>query len=584
MKLKTRSFRTKVARRVFTLFIISAILPVVGFALISFSLVKNQLNEQCLERLHQENKDMAVSLYERLFLFRAEMRMIASSLTSSPEKSMQKLAATITNDLRGRFAGLTLITDKGINPLFPADHHMKPPELSIAEKQHLRSGEALLHQQVDKDPWPRLFMGILLDPNHPRRGILLGEINTSYLWEVADRRPPMSELFIIDGQNNVLFSSLPTPVSFPAQSLRKMNLKHSGQFTWIHKSKKHFVDHTSLFLEPNFFFPSWIVVLSESYNEALSPMENFTRLLPVIIILSIGLVFLLSLSLIRRSMGPIEILQEATQKIADGAFGHEVKIESGDEFESLGRSFNEMSKKLKEGQALLVKTAKLSGIGQMAAGVIHEVKQPLTAIDGLLQLAMLDQLPDKAKERLETALKAVDRLNSILLRFSAFSHPHDEKIEDVSITTTLFRIHQLLEHQLNRKNIHCSIEAEECLPKIRGDSQALEQVFSNLLINSIHALEEKTDNQRLVTIKAYSSDDSVLVELKDTGCGIPDEIQERIFDPFFTTKSDEKGSGLGMAIVASILHKHNATIDFESKVGIGTMFIIRFQASSKQGA
>ena len=81
MKLELKFFRTKVATRVFTLFIICAILPIAGFALISFSLVKNQLNEQSLKRLHQENKAMAVSIYERLFLFRAEMRMVASVLT-----------------------------------------------------------------------------------------------------------------------------------------------------------------------------------------------------------------------------------------------------------------------------------------------------------------------------------------------------------------------------------------------------------------------------------------------------------------------------------------------------------------------
>jgi signal transduction histidine kinase len=581
MKLELQFFRTRVATRVFTLFIICAIVPIAGFALLSFSLVKRQLNEQCLKRLHQENKAMAVSIFERLFLFRAEMRMVASSLNSYPENSMQNPGETLTNELRERLVGLTLMTDKGCTALFPLAHIKNPPDLSVAEKRHLKSGKAVLHEQLIPNSWPRLFIGVLLDPDHPNRGVLLGEISRAYLWEVADRRPPMAELFVIDRQNNTLFSSLSSAVSFPAQSLRKMNLQHSGQFEWIHETKKYFVDYTSLFLEPNFLFPNWIVVLSESYDEALLPVESFKRWFPAVIILSLAVVFFLSVRLIRKNMGPIETLHQATRKIADGAFGHNVEIESGDEFESLGRSFNEMSKKLKEGQALLVQAAKLSGIGQMAAGVIHEVKQPLTAIHGLIQLSMLDQIPDKSKERLETAIEAVERLDSILLRFSAFSRPHEETIENLSITKIISQVHQLLEHQLMMKNIHYHIEAEEDLPQIRGDSQGLEQVFSNLLINAIHALEDKGNDQRLVSIKAYSSEDKVLVEIEDNGCGIPEEIQERIFDPFFTTKGADKGTGLGMAIVASILHKHRAGIGFESKVGVGTKFTIAFPAFPK---
>ncbi|HUT83244.1 MAG TPA: HAMP domain-containing protein, partial [Thermodesulfobacteriota bacterium] len=342
MKLEIKSFRTKVAARVFMLFIICAFLPIAGFALISFSLVKRQLNEQCLKRLHQENKAMAVSIYERLFLLRAEMRMVASSLNSYPENSTQSLSDALTKELRERLAGLALMTDNGSITLFPLGQIKNPPDLSIAERQHLKSGKALLHQQLIPNSWPRLFIGVLLDPDHPNRGALLGEINRGYLWEVADRRPPMAELFVIDRQNNILFSSISGPVSFPAQSLREMNLNHSGQFEWMHKTKRYFVNYTSLFLEPNFFFPSWIVVLSESSDEALSPMVTFERSFPVIIILSLGMVFFLSVSLVRKNMGPIEILQQATRKIADGAFGHNVEIESGDEFESLGRSFNEM--------------------------------------------------------------------------------------------------------------------------------------------------------------------------------------------------------------------------------------------------
>jgi len=581
MKIEIRFLRTKVATRIFTLFIICAIVPVAGFSLISFSLVKKQLNEQCLKRLHQENKAMAVSIYERLLFSRAEMRMVASGLNSYPEKSIQNLFEISTKKLREHLVSLTLMTDKGTNTLFPLGQIKHPPGLSMAERQHLKSGKALLHQQLIPNSSPRIFICVLLEPGNPNKGVLLGEVNSARFWEVADRRSPMTELFVMDKRNNILFSSLSGPVSFPTPSLRQMNLNHSGQFEWIQKTKRHFADYTSLFLKPNFFFPSWIVVLSESLDEALSPMDSFKITLPVVITLSLGVVFFLSISLIRKNMGPIKILQEATRKIADGAFGHKVEIKSGDEFESLGNSFNEMSKKLDEEQALLVKTAKLNVIGQMTASVIHEVKQPVTAISGLLQLSMLDQISDKTNKRLETALKAVDRLNSILSRFMTFSHVSKEIKENLSITKTIDQVYQLLEHQFMKTQIHCNIVGEKNLPQIFADNQGLQQVISNLLINAMHALEDKEDDQRIIKIKAYSSQDKVLMEIEDNGCGISEEIQKKIFDPFFTTKGAEKGTGLGMAIVESILHKHGAKISVKSKVDVGTKFTIAFAALTK---
>ncbi|MFO8162970.1 MAG: ATP-binding protein [Desulfatiglandales bacterium] len=581
MKLERKTFRTKVATRVFTLFIICAIVPIVGFSIISFTLVKKEIKEQSLNQLHHSNKETAVSISERLFLFQAELRIVASSLRPYPENSIQSLSDVLTKELGERLCDLFLITDKGSTSLSSFSQVKSPPYLTIAERKHIKSGKALLHQELIPNLPPRLFIGVLLDPDHPNRGALLGEINSHYLWRVADRIPPTAELFVLDRQNNVLFSSLSYPVSFPALSLQEMNLNHSGQFEWIHKAKRYLADYTSLFLGPTYFFPRWTVVLSESRDEALSPMGHLERWFPIITIISLGMVFLLSINLIRTNMGPIEILQHATHKIADGAFGHKVEIESGDEFETLGRSFNEMSKKLKEGQELLVQSAKLSGMGEMAAGMIHEVKQPITAIHGLLQISMMEQISDKNKEHLETALKAVERLDSILSKFRAFSRPHDETIETLSITKPISHVYQLLAYQLNRKNIQCTIEEDKNLLQIRGYSQELEQVFSNLLINAIHALEEKVDGKRLVSIKAYSTEDKVLVEIEDNGFGIPEEIQERIFDPFFTTKDADKGTGLGMAIVASILSKHKAKISFESKVGVGTKFTIVFPVLSK---
>lgn len=277
-------------------------------------------------------------------------------------------------------------------------------------------------------------------------------------------------------------------------------------------------------------------------------------------------------------MTPIEVLSAATQKIAQGVFGHTVEIKTGDEFEGLAASFNDMSQKIKEGQSLLVKAAKLSTMGQISAGIIHEIKQPLFAIQGLLDLAMVDETAPAKRKRLETVMQSVKRLDEILGRFKSFSHMSVETMAAVSITTAMDEVIKLMEHHFMKGKILLHVEQEENSPMIIGDKQGLQQVFSNLLLNAADALETKDDGKRLINIKIRSSETRVFVEIRDNGCGIPEDIQKKIFDPFFTTKPPDKGTGLGMAIVESILHEHHATIEVESTVGMGTGFIISFPA------
>lgn len=581
MKLEVKSFRSKVARRIFTLFIICAILPISALALVSFGHVKRQLNKQSHTRLHQENKSMAVSIYERLFLIRAEMKILVSNFNSHYGNPIRMQQVVLAENLSERFSGLVHITDKGYTPLL--GHIKNPPELTIAEKQHIFSGKALLRIKVTKDPVLPIFMYMALNPEHPSRGILLGRINSSYLWEAADRKPPLTELCVLDRSHNILFSFPSGTASFPKQYISEMSSSHMGQFQWRSEDKAYFASYSSIFLTPNFFSPSWIVVLSESTDDVLAPMANFNKSFLVLIILSLGMVFFLSMILIRKHMGPIEILREATRAIGKGAFVHKVVIKSGDEFETLGSAFNEMSKKLEEDQAMLVKAAKMSTAGQMAAGVMHEIKQPLTAIHGLLQISLIEveETLGVKKKRLETALKAVERLDNILRRFKSFSHISEETMDRLSVIEVIDQVYKLMEHEFNLKQIQCTIDNEENLPSILADEQGLEQVLSNLLINTVHALEEMQDSQRMIKIKTYSFEDKVLVEIEDNGCGIPAEIQERIFEPFFTTKDPDKGTGLGMTIIESILHRHQASIKVESEVGVGTKITIAFPALSQ---
>ncbi len=153
-------------------------------------------------------------------------------------------------------------------------------------------------------------------------------------------------------------------------------------------------------------------------------------------------------------------------------------------------------------------------------------------------------------------------------------------MKPLSVNEVVEATYALLEHQLQMKRVYCNVEKQEALPSILGDRNSLQQVLINLIIHAMDALEGKKDEKPTVTVRTYSENGKVCVEVKDNGSGIPKDIQEKIFDPFFTTKGPEKGTGLGLAIIASILHQHRAGILLESEVGKGTQFKVSFPAAS----
>jgi signal transduction histidine kinase len=575
VRLPFKSFQTRVARRIFLLFILSAIIPVSALALVSYLQVKGQLRSQAQMQLRQESKAVSVSLYERLWLINAELGMLASAVNSEQKGSPISFAQDPPEGLKEKFTSVSLVQDfERATSLFGVIH--EPPSFTPSEKLHLQEGKALLYLFSNPDSITSVFMVLFIDKDRPEQGIIVAEIRDAYLWGIAEGLPPGIELCILNREGHVLYSSITKACATSAWPLKQITSRHSGSFEWESGDHAYFSNYRTLFLAPNFYYPELIIVGSKSEDLIFAAISTFTKAYLVIAILSLGMVFFLGYGLVQKNMEPIEILRDATQKIAGGDFSHKVEIRSGDEFEGLAASFNDMSERIQESHSLLVKAAKLSTMGQMAAGTMHEIKQPLTAISGLLQLLLLGEQAGETRKRLETAMGAVDRLNGILTRFKSFSYMSGEVMVSVSLNEALDQVLKLLEHQFAMRQIHIQIELEESLPHIAGDLQALQQVFSNLLINAYDALEGKTDGERTIKVKSHSEVSKVVVKVEDNGCGIPKEIQQTIYEPFFTTKDPEKGTGLGMAIILSILHRHQATIDLESEVGVGTRFTLIF--------
>jgi putative nucleotidyltransferase with HDIG domain len=251
--------------------------------------------------------------------------------------------------LKERFKSFAMVTDEEGNiPLF--GHIKNIPPFTPEQKQHIRSGRALVSSERDPDFAVHILMSVAVDPRNSRRGILVGEIDPAYLWGETNELPvpPKVEVYILDQFNNVLYSSLPGPVSFPEEVALQMSQTTTGQFEWVHDKQEYLANYRCIFLQPSFFTRQWIAVLSESKSNVLAPAANFKKIFPLVLLLSLWVVVLLSIVQIRRSLIPLEKLQEGTRRIAEQDFSSPVIIKSGDEFEELAGSFNAMASRLEK--------------------------------------------------------------------------------------------------------------------------------------------------------------------------------------------------------------------------------------------
>jgi histidine kinase len=236
----------------------------------------------------------------------------------------------------------------------------------------------------------------------------------------------------------------------------------------------------------------------------------------------------------------------------------------------------------------LIQASKMATLGEMATGVAHELNQPLSVIktassflrrkaDNGVQIKT-DILRTMAEE-IDTH---VDRASKIIGHMREFGRKSDVAKERVQVNNVLRRAVDFFKQQLKLREIEVVEDLEEDLPEVLADPNRLEQVFVNLLINARDAIEKKgeprgqKEEAKRITLKTKAQDATVIIEVTDTGTGIPEALLDRIFEPFFTTKKVGKGTGLGLSISYGIVQDYDGMIEVKSKEGEGATFVIRF--------
>jgi len=397
----------------------------------------------------------------------------------------------------------------------------------------------------------------------------------------------------------------------------------------------------------------WLVVVTIPEVDFMEQINANTRLTIWLSIIALILTTFIGLLTARAIIDPILRLNSVTKKFADGDWDQKIPTDRTDELGELAKSFNSMGQQIKKAfseledanatlehkveertkelalaldelkasQSQLIQSEKMASLGQMVAGVAHEINTPLGYVrsnvemtrdqfadleqiinlaDGLLRLMVSEGVSEEelseqlgaVAEAIEglrdndtfaditalfkDVLKGIDQIAELVLNLKDFSRVDNVRARNVDLNASLDSVLVIGHHVIGPK---IEIKKEySTLPPIECSPSHINQVLLNIITNAAQAM----DNNGRITLRSTSDDANVVVEIEDTGKGIPEDIRSKIFDPFFTTKPVGQGTGLGLSICYKIIEQHKGEIRVESEVGKGTKFIIVLprQASS----
>ncbi|MGQ0604410.1 MAG: ATP-binding protein [Anaerolineales bacterium] len=295
---------------------------------------------------------------------------------------------------------------------------------------------------------------------------------------------------------------------------------------------------------------------------------------------------------------PILKLRQAAQAVAGGDLTQKSNVQRADEIGDLAEAFDAMTDNLRDRteqansllaetaqrnrelavindrlqstQQQLVQSEKLAAVGQLTAGIVHDVKNPLAVIKGLAEILQEENVDDFAREQLTLIRDNAGRANTIVSDLLTFARQSTPDMNRRDLRETLQAALRLTEYLVRRGRVNASLDLPAEPVLVQYDAQQIEQVLINLIQNAVQAMPGGGS----LTLSLAATEQHVTLRVMDTGVGIAPENLRRIFDPFFTTKSEGDGTGLGLSVSYGIIARHQGTLKVESVVGQGTTFLI----------
>ena len=323
---------------------------------------------------------------------------------------------------------------------------------------------------------------------------------------------------------------------------------------------------------------------AQSFYEELAAFRDKILLANLLLaLILIGLAIFYS----RQITTPLHQLIKAVQNIRRGDLNHRIKLASNDEIGILANEFELMRSRLQESyqdmenkirkrteelqgaQTQITHQEKMASLGLMAAGIAHEIGNPLTSISSMAQVIKRKTSNEKTIEYVNNILKNIDRISRIVREMVDFSKPSSQKVALTDINELINSAVGILKYDRRSKNINYVLNLDQNIPRTIVVADHLLQVFLNILINAVDASEGFGNN---IEVSTFTTNGSIEIDIRDQGCGIPDDKLNTIFDPFYTTKEVGKGTGLGLTVSYGLIQKMNGEIKVESKLREGSNF------------
>ncbi|MET0406408.1 MAG: ATP-binding protein [Cystobacter sp.] len=339
----------------------------------------------------------------------------------------------------------------------------------------------------------------------------------------------------------------------------------------------------------------WVAVVARPREAALAPLRALARGTVGVLQLALVGVLVLALVLARAMARPIARLAAGARALARGDLSHRLPHERRDELGDLARAFNDMgtglekahqellgfngqlqaqveerTRELRRAQEQLSRSQRLAAMGDLAAGMAHEMNNPLAAILGNVQLVLMDLPEEDGSHRMLSAVQQqAQRIAHIVRELRLLSERQQQGRHPMDLHRVIRQVLETRGGELKAGDVQVDCQFHPGEVRVLGDTQALGDVFGRLLANALNALKDRPE--RTLTLATRVVDmQLVRVELRDTGRGIAREHLERIFNPFFTTKQEWTGKGLSLAVCHRVVEDHGGTLSLQSDEGVGT--------------
>lgn len=337
---------------------------------------------------------------------------------------------------------------------------------------------------------------------------------------------------------------------------------------------------------------NWGVIIEQPLDHAyLSIRQTISKIIVTLGILII-LIGALSIFLVNLFMKSMNELAKGVEAVKSGNFNYKIPKQTNDEVGVVIEAFNNMIeeiKKKKENESLVMLAEKRAAIGLLAAGVAHEINNPMNNL-GFYTADLLERLEtedinelyhsETIQNYLEIMKEQINRCSSITHNLLKISREPSIEIKPINLYRVIEDILKLMEHRLKKQKINVKIDVDTTDVFILSDESQMQQMLLNIITNAVDAMEEQ-GGTLTISIKKVEGEEVWLVKIIDTGYGIKEEVKGKIFDPFYTTKPIGKGTGLGLSISQVIVERMRGTIDIESKENMGTEIQIKFPISRK---